>query len=149
MTAHAVGFGVSQDSPDLNTALSPCSQGMFGLVAKKVKNLSHESSPPLQCSAFAPKSAGISHIQLKLQQEMLRDGEHVLLPSFLAATWLWDRVQISMKTKGTRLPLPRAGVTGGKDALGLTGTKLPSLPLPAAVPGALSPSAAQPHVPGR
>lgn len=65
MTAHAVGFEVFQPSSNMNTALSSYSQQMFGFTAKKVRNLSQKAASLSQCSAFAQKAAGITHIQLE------------------------------------------------------------------------------------
>lgn len=49
---------------------------------------------------------------------MLGDCKHVLLLQFLAATWLWTRIQSKTKTKGEQLPLLGSGVINGKDVSG-------------------------------
>lgn len=85
-----------QPSPDLITAPSSCSQSV------------QEAATLSQCSAFAPKPAGISHIQLKTAAGGAEGWGARAPSSFLAATWLWDRLQSKMKTKGKQLPFSQS-----------------------------------------
>lgn len=117
-SAHC-GFGVFQPSPNGNIPPSSHTLQMFGFVAKKVKNLAQKAATLCQCSAFAQKAAGISHIQLKSTA-----GGCWGIGSTCSHSTSWQPrgsgkgFRVKQKQKANSFPFSEPGVINGKDASG-------------------------------
>lgn len=106
VTVHAVGFeGVPAFLKCEHCSVILESTNVW-LCCQKGEESIPESSLPLPVFCFCSKSCwSYSHPAGKYSREMLRDGEHVLPLQFLAATWLWKRIQSKTKTKDKQFPL--------------------------------------------